>query len=390
MSEWNIYKRTLSEIFEQVKKYYENKDIHICKDLSASQKLWVKILVDNIENQKSVVAVTITSLLKKIVSPKQDVRLHREEFEGGYSGRSLDKNVVTPWLKENFPRFAPKESGWLTRSLEQPHPFTKDFPGKIKNKNVKNAFLSILHDIEENSVDPRSYLRCLLYLLLKKYKREQSFMSQMLVKKTQSIPLTIDIVLNMLREHFSMKMSSRLPVIAIYTIYQIFMENIKLYEGKKLEPLKTHTTSDRYAGFGDIEIYNSDGTPFEMVEIKHNIPIDKVMIEDVLKKVKDTTIKKYYILTTAEPNFKDPDKDIFKLVHEIKLRYGIEIIPNGIYQSLKYYLRFVPNLRDFLDKYTENLMEEFKKSTDIKEFHIKGWKKIMEKYSYIENAKLRG
>lgn len=380
MREWNIYKRTLDKILEQVKIYYENEDVSIFNDLSTEQKRWLNILVNNIENQKSVVAVTITSLLKKIVSPEQDIRLHREEFEGGYSGRSLDTNVVTPWLKEHLPRFAPKESGWLTRSIEQPRPFTMDFPGKIRNKEVKNAFLSILNDVEEKSADPTIYLMCLLYLLLKKYEREMSLISQLSVEKKQSGLLTIDIVVDMLREHFSMRMSSRLPVIAIYTIYQIFMENIKLYENKKLEPLKTHTTSDRYMGFGDIEIYNSDGTPFELVEIKHNIPINKIMIRDVLKKVKGASIRKYYILTTAEPNFKDLSEEIFELVHVIKLKDGIEIIPNGIYPSLKYYLRHAPDLRDFLNRYTENLKDEFKKTADIKESHIKGWMDIRRKY----------
>ncbi len=133
-------------------------------------------------------------------------------------------------------------------------------------------------------------------------------------------------------------------------------------------------------GFGDIEIYNPDGTPFEIVEIKHNIPIDKIMVEDVLKKVKDTTMKKYYILTTAEPNFKDSHEEIFESVHLIKLKYGIEIIPNGIYPSLKYYLRVVPDLKDFLDSYTRNLKDEFKKTTDIKEFHVIEWMKIRRKY----------
>ena len=133
-------------------------------------------------------------------------------------------------------------------------------------------------------------------------------------------------------------------------------------------------------GFGDIEIYNSDGTPFEVVEIKHNIPINKIMIEDVLKKAKNTTIKKYYILTTAEPNFRNSHKEIFKLVHMIKSEHNIEIIPNGIFPSLKYYLRFIPDLKDFLNRYTENLKEEFRKTADIKEFHIKEWVEIKRKY----------
>ncbi len=382
MTEWDTFRNILDNIYDKVLEYYKKKDNTILTNLSDVQRKWLEILVQHIEKQKSVVAVVVTSLLKKIESPNQDVRLHRDEFDGGYAGRSLDTNVVTPWLKEHFPRFAPKESGWLTRSIEQPRPFTKDFPGKIRNKDVKYAFLSILEDIEENQADPQKYLMALLYLLLKKYKQEMQIISNFKrIDGGKGSPLTIDIIINMLKEHFSEKMASRLPVIAVYSIYQILMRNVKLYENKILAPLKTHTTSDRYKGFGDIEVYNSDGTPFEVVEIKHNIPIDKTMILDILKKVKDTSVKRYYILTTAEPNFKEEEKEeIFDLVHKIKRRYNIEIIPNGIIPSLKYYLRFVPDLKEFIEKYTENLTEDFKQSTDVKEFHITKLRKIRKKY----------
>ena len=134
-------------------------------------------------------------------------------------------------------------------------------------------------------------------------------------------------------------------------------------------------------GFGDIEIYDSNGQPYEIVEIKHNIPIDKIMLLDILKKAKNTSIKRYYILTTSEPNFKDTEKVIFNLVHQIKQKYNLEIIPNGIYTSLKYYLRLIPDLTDFLKRYTENLKKEFIKTADIKEFHINGWAKILNKYT---------
>lgn len=381
MTSWNKYKKLLNTVFEEAKRYYENNDDSILKTLKPKQIKCLKTLIENIETQKSVVAVTITSLLKKIESPNQDIRLHREEFKGGYSGRSLDTNVVTPWLKEKFPRFAPKESGWLTRSIEQPSPFTKDFPGKIRNKSVKNAFLSILDEIEKQKLDPKSCLLCLLFLLLRKHKKEMKIISKLKQETTANTLLTIDRVINMLKEHFSIRISSRLPVIAIYSIYQILVKNIKLYKNKTLLPLKIHTTSDRYTGFGDIEICNPDNTPFEIVEIKHKIPIDKVMVEDILKKVKGTTIRRYYILTTAEPNFKGNESEIFNLVGEIKSNYNIEIIPNGILISLKYYLRFIPELKKFLDCYTNNLKKEFKKTTDIKEIHITKWSEIRKKYN---------
>ena len=40
-------------------------------------------------------------------------------MEGGYSGRSFDTKYITPFLKQKRFLGAMKESGWLTRSLEQ-------------------------------------------------------------------------------------------------------------------------------------------------------------------------------------------------------------------------------------------------------------------------------
>lgn len=394
INSWNKYEKKLNYIFEKVKDHYEKKgDKSNFVKLNEEQKNAVDTLVDNIENQKSVVAATITSLLRKIIDPQQDIRYHQEGLRNpdgnkvGYSGRSLDTNVITPWLKKRFPRFAPKESGWLTRSIEQPHPFTKEFPGKIRNKKVKDAFLFILNDVEDNFVDSSSYLEYLLYRLLMKHEANVNLVSKLHCELKDSL-FTIDIVLNMLKEHFSTEQSSRLPVLAIYAIYSVFMKNIKIYEDKILAPLREHTSPDKYEGFGDIEIYEiyneSKKRPFEIIEIKHGIPIDKTMIEDVLRKIEGTTIKKYYILTTAEPNFKDTNEEIFDSVHTAKIRYNVEVIPNGIYPTLKYYLRFIPDLKDFLDCYTQILKDEFEKSSNIKDCHIKSWSDILKKYHSLE------
>jgi DNA (cytosine-5)-methyltransferase 1 len=147
-----------------------------------------------------------------------------------------------------------------------------------------------------------------------------------------------------------------------------------------LSPLKGHTVSDRHTGFADIEIYSSSGKPFEMVEVKHKIPIDETMIEDVLKKIGRSAIKRYFILTTAEPNFKGKQEDIFQLVRTIKARFGIDLIPNGIIPSLKYYLRLIPDQKEFIIKYTENLSINFKLSSEIKIEHISGWEEILKMY----------
>ena len=42
------------------------------------------------------------------------------------------------------------ESGWLTRSLEQPYPYTKDYSGKISS-GLRTPFLNTLDYVEKKS-----------------------------------------------------------------------------------------------------------------------------------------------------------------------------------------------------------------------------------------------
>ncbi len=130
--------------------------------LSEIQRKWIETIIEKVESHKAVVTVLITSIVKKIETPMQDVRYHKKELPNGYSGRGFDTLHVTPFIAEKFQRFAMKGgSGWLTRSLEQAHPFTLEFPGKIRSVSVKKAFLQILNDIEKNQADPKKYLHAI-------------------------------------------------------------------------------------------------------------------------------------------------------------------------------------------------------------------------------------
>ena len=170
-------------------------------------------------------------------------------------------------------------------------------------------------------------------------------------------------------------------LIAIYSVYQKLFKMVKRYDGKILGQLNVHTSSDKH-GFGDIEVWNEDGTPFEMVEIKHKIPINRDLIFDLVKKSQNTTIQRYYILTTYKENFssKDEEEYINKFILKIKRDSGLEIIANGIFQSLKYYLRFIDDYKNFIKAYTNNLIGDAKNSTEVKEVHITEWQKILKEH----------
>ncbi|MCW1311623.1 MAG: DNA methyltransferase [Candidatus Rehaiarchaeum fermentans] len=349
--------------------------------LETSQRKWILRVAEKSESFKAVVTALTTSLVKKIEDPKQDIRYHKHEFKGGYSGRTLDTNYVTPFFKKKFRRLAMKESGWLTRSIEQPHPFTLDFPGKIRDRGVKESFLQIINDIEENNANPEKYLIALFILLI----QVSTFNQTKFKHSTFSSDITIEEIIDCLKSHFferySVSGASRLPVIAIYSIYQILMEDIARFKGKKLLPLRSHLSSDiRARRIGDIEVVDENGDYFEAVEIKYGIPIDSLMIGDSFEKFKETPIKRYYLLTTSEPNIKKGnEKEVKEIVEKIKNEHGCEVIINGLIPSLKYYLRLLKNPSKFIDNYTKNLQNEFSKTTEIKEIHIKTWEKIIMK-----------
>ena len=357
-------------------------------ELSELQQKWVETIAEKAESQKAVLAVLITSLTKKIETPTQDVRYHKIEFPNGYSGRSFDTQHITPFIKEKFGRLAMKSgSGWLTRSLEQVDPFTLEFRGKIRNKYVKNAFLKILNDIEENQADPKKYLQAIFTSLINLMERSTSSLSLLELDDTdsaqipQSDTVTIDNIVNLLKYHFSYNYrvagASRLPVLAVFSAYEM-LTAIERYKGKTLSPLKSHTTSDiKSGGIGDIEVLDENEDFFEAVEIKHNIPISPDLVQGAYQKFAETSACCYYLLTTAEPNVDDP-KTVDQLVRKIYRQHGCEVIVNGIIPSLKYYLRLLSNPKLFLDCYSKNLQLDFNQNTDIKEVHLQYWKELLE------------
>ena len=355
--------------------------------LSGNQIKWIETIMEKAESQKAVIAVLITSLVKKIETPAQDIRYHKKELPKGYSGRGFDTLHVTPFISEKFQRFAMKGgSGWLTRSLEQAHPFTLNFPGKIRNVSVKEAFLQILNDIEENRADPKKYLHATFIALIDLMERSRINLDLFEIanvdfrKAQQTETITIEKIVNLLKRHFSIGYgvagASRLPVLAVYSAYEMLMA-IERFEGKTLLPLKSHTTADsKSGGIGDIEVLDKNGGFFEAVEIKHNIPISPGIIQVAYEKFLQTPVCRYYLLTTAEPNVEDIDS-VGELVSEIHTQHGCEVIVNGILPSLKYYLRLLSNPKLFIERYSENLQLDFNQNTDIKEIHLRYWEDLL-------------
>ena len=375
---------TLEKIFQAAISLIESNQINQISDEITKD---VDYLIVKIDSNKSIVSALVTSLVKKILEPTQDIRLHRVDFEGGYSARSLDTKVTTLFFKNHFPKYANKESSFLTLATRERIKWTKDEGQnlKIRDKKLRSSFLNIFEQVEENKQNPEIYLKYIFAKLIKLSESEASLFELTETQSQNLSALNIQLVLEMLKKHFAIKLSSRLPVVAIYSIYEILLPKFERYKNKKLLPLQVHTSSDKH-GFGDIEIYDNQDKPFEIIEIKHNIPIDKYLIFDIVKKTQNTQISRYYILTTFQNGFANElaEKAVTEYILQIKQQSNLDIIANGIISTLKYYLRFVDDCGEFIKIYTKNLIVDAKDSTEVKSFHLEEWNEILRTYK-IEN-----
>lgn len=339
------------------------------EDISGKIKDNLDFVASSADNSKAVLAVVLTSLVYKALNPKQDVRCHQAQIEGGYAGRIFDSKFITPFLRsQSFPSMA--ESGWLTRSFEQPMPYDEKYPGNITPKSLKSAFLEILKAVEEEQKNVRE-------LIVFLFSRLSFYRDNRLIQAASPKNLSIETIIYALNLHFAHKYhsrgASRLPVLGIYAIYQALMTEMKRFEGMTLLPLENHTSADSQSGMlGDIEVVDEQGNPFEAVEVKSDVPINLNYAERAKAKILPTSIRRYYILSCVG-TVKSDMASLEEIVQQIKNTHGCQMIINGIVPTLKYYLRLLQNPSVFVENYANLLMRD----KTVKYEHRKVWNEII-------------
>lgn len=335
--------------------------------------IYIEIIAKNCSKQKGVYTVLITLLIHKIIQPTQDIRYHQSSMPGGFSGRTIDTQYITPTLKElGLP--AMSESGWLTRSLEQPYPYTLDYNGKINNKAVKEAFLKIIDFVEKNQQKTTLIAELLIYKIKEVTKTNVITIN----KLNNQEKLNIITVISCLETHFTYNYltfgASKLPVIAFYVVYQKLIQEVERYKGCTLKKLGSHTASDLQSKTaGDIEVFDKNNKLIEAIEIKQGKPITLQIVLNAKDKILKYNPRRYYIFSSANPK----KEDEIKIQEEIKLiaaTHGCQVIINGIIPTLKYYLRLITSVESFVEDYS-NFIEQDK---ELQLVHKTKWNEILQ------------
>jgi DNA (cytosine-5)-methyltransferase 1 len=116
-----------------------------------------------------------------------------------------------------------------------------------------------------------------------------------------------------------------------------------------------------------IESAIASGNPFElrMAEI----------IRQASLKFREHRVKRYYILTTADPYVKPEDlASCQEEIRKIQQTLGCQVIVNGVMPTIWYYLRLLKDPSEFFPVYAQLLKTE----RSIKYEHRNKWNKIIE------------
>ncbi len=324
--------------------------------------------------RKAVYTVLVTLLVHKVLYPSQDIRYHQVDLPGGFSGRTIDTKYITPTLTElGLPAMA--ESGWLTRSLEQPYPYTLNYEGNISPKPLKLAFLNIIDFVQKNPDKAENVLKLLLKLVTSA--KDNNLVE--IIKLSNPEKLDLKSLVNALDEHFNYNYKtdggSKLPVIAFYAIYQILVKEISRYNSCNLRKLGSHTASDRTSNTaGDIEIFDKNDHLIEAIEIKYGQEITLQMVYRANNKIIKHNPRRYYIFASKDVNQLEANK-IDEVIKKIASEHGCQLILNGIMPTIKYYLRLIMSITDFIDLYSRLIESD----NEIQKIHKEKWNEILGK-----------
>ena len=326
---------------------------------------WTDIIVR--ARTKAAVTVTVTSLVKKCVDPAQDVRRHRVEIPGGYSGHDLDSKTVTPFLKANgFP--AVSESGWVRRPFNQNAPYGLSYAGSIGGDGLKEAFLRVLGAVEGGKAEPRSLLTYMFGQLVKLRELER-------VRLARPAGLTIPGIARRLDGHFSGVGSgkARLPVLAVYAAYrQMVGSGTGRYGRMNLREMESSAVAGpRLGSIGDIEVTDpKDGSVVEAVDIKHGRSITADTVRKAYGRFKAEPVKRYYLLTTAGIVNAE---EVAREVDRIREEHGCQVIVGDVSDILKRHLQLLKSPDDFIAGYV-GLVED---DISIKYAHKMAWNNVV-------------
>lgn len=158
----------------------------------------------------------------------------------------------------------------------------------------------------------------------------------------------------------------KLPSLALQAILECFVSEISRYENSKIQPLESVISSK---GLENNFKIKKGSQVIEYYEIRLNSSVGLEDVEAISKIIGKRKIDRFYLLSH---DVQEMNK-IEQLCTEIKVKKDCEVIVDRILPTIKYYLRLVNSLSDFIEKYSVLVQND----TELKKIHKEKWNELL-------------
>lgn len=278
------------------------------------------------EKGRALVGLTILQLCIKSIVPKQSIRLHKAgkgaksdfSWVEGMPMRSLDKNYITPTLRQYNLLKLNADGFMMTRSLAENYPYSTLYKAAIRG--AKAYWIEIVELLETNELDALHALKYLMMLLSNRSDKFVALTEKTLEKVNRYIqqnPTLADIQAFLLRFIQESSYSARIFEVALHSLMQV-IDELDLFDGR-LKPLtQMRSANKKHGNLGDVEIVSplNEYSIFESWDAKYGKPYLRDELDELEEKLMlhDETIVAGFVVDTT-PNIK---REITEKINELK------------------------------------------------------------------------
>ena len=305
------------------------------------------------------VRLLMACLLAKIDRPAVDPRKPYTEIRDAdaFSGRSYDEAYITRFInKYRLP--CNSTTAFLTPAFRNiDRTLTTDIEIIGRPRQLYKDTLQLLEAVHLGHVSAKDLLAETIRILLVMRDEKDARMAALLAglrHGEDAMPLSSEMIVNLIEQHLRVKNSSRLPVLVVAAAYQVIGEKI----GERVLALQAHNAADEQTGaLGDVEICLIGD---ENVVTVYEMKTKRVTIDDIDRAIQKiatvtTRINNYIFVTTdvIDDRVKEHAAEAYENSH------GTEIAILDCVGFLRHFLHLFHRVRtNYLDAYQALLLAE--------------------------------
>lgn len=318
----------------------------------------VEFVAGSVAN-KAGVRLLMACLLAKLHKPSIDVRKPYTKIGGvdSFSGRRYDESNIAEFINtHSLP--CNSTSAFLTLAFRNRNtPLVLGLELEGRPAQLYTYVLELLDDVYNRRVEPDDLLaETVRWLLINRNEQQQRIESLLRALRTTrgAIPLSSEMMVNLIEKHMSLKGTSRLPVLIVAAAYQAAGRRL----GERTLPLYAHNAADVQTGaLGDVEVTLIDDdhvvTSYEMKDRR----VTKGDVDRALQKLEEIRkrVDNYIFITTdvIDEQVQEYARSVYEQTD------GVEFVILNCIGFLRHYLHFFHRYRsEFLEAYQALILAE--------------------------------